>query len=63
VLDRAGDLVRVLPAWQDGHWGPGRQRLSALLDGVHGVGSADGMPGVGSADGVGGVGSADGVPC
>jgi pilus assembly protein CpaF len=33
VLDRNGDLVRVLPAWHDGCWGPGRHRLRDLLDG------------------------------
>jgi pilus assembly protein CpaF len=33
VLDRDGDLVRVLPAWHDGRWGPGRHRLRNLLDG------------------------------
>jgi pilus assembly protein CpaF len=36
VLDRDGDLVRVLPAWQDGCWGPGAQRLLGLLDGHYG---------------------------
>ncbi|MGH3692601.1 MAG: TadA family conjugal transfer-associated ATPase [Pseudonocardiaceae bacterium] len=36
VLERDGDLVRVLPAWQDGSWGPGRQRLRGLLDGHSG---------------------------
>ena len=39
VLERDGDLVRVLPAWQDGRWGVGRQRLRDLLDGRGG-----GMP-------------------
>lgn len=33
VLERDGELVRVLPAWHDGRWGPGRQRLGDLLDG------------------------------
>jgi pilus assembly protein CpaF len=33
VLERDGDLVRVLPAWQDGRWSSGRQRLRDLLDG------------------------------
>ena len=37
VLERDGDLVRVLPAWQDGHWGPGRHRLHELLE-AHGGG-------------------------
>jgi pilus assembly protein CpaF len=32
VLEREGDLVRVLPAWQDGRWGPGQQRLRDLLE-------------------------------
>jgi pilus assembly protein CpaF len=32
VLGRDGDLVRVLPAWQDGRWGSGAQRLRDLLD-------------------------------
>ncbi|MGH3831360.1 MAG: TadA family conjugal transfer-associated ATPase, partial [Pseudonocardiaceae bacterium] len=41
VLEREGDLVRVLPAWQAGHWGPGRQRLRELLGGNF-VGSAVG---------------------
>jgi pilus assembly protein CpaF len=45
VLERDDDLVRVLPAWQDGHWGPGRQRLYDLLDGAHLVSSADGQGG------------------
>jgi pilus assembly protein CpaF len=36
VLEREGDLVRVLPAWQDGRWGPGGQRLHVLLDGHDG---------------------------
>ncbi|HEU0087457.1 MAG TPA: TadA family conjugal transfer-associated ATPase [Pseudonocardiaceae bacterium] len=31
VLERAGELVRVVPAWQDGQWGPGAQRLRDLL--------------------------------
>jgi pilus assembly protein CpaF len=31
VLERESELVRVVPAWQDGHWGPGRQRLHELL--------------------------------
>ena len=31
VLERDGELVRVLPAWQDGHWGPGAQRLQELV--------------------------------
>jgi pilus assembly protein CpaF len=31
VLERDGDLVRVLPAWEDGRWGPGEQRLQGLL--------------------------------
>lgn len=33
VLERDGELVRVLPAWHHGRWGPGRQLLGALLDG------------------------------
>jgi pilus assembly protein CpaF len=41
VLARDGDLVRVLPAWEDGCWGPGRARLHALLDGINCVGSAE----------------------
>jgi pilus assembly protein CpaF len=32
VLEREGDVVRVLPAWQEGSWGPGLQRLRSLLD-------------------------------
>jgi pilus assembly protein CpaF len=32
VLERDGDLVRVLPAWQDAHWRPGQQRLRDLLE-------------------------------
>ncbi|MGQ0774063.1 MAG: TadA family conjugal transfer-associated ATPase [Pseudonocardiales bacterium] len=32
VLKRDGDLVRVIPAWQDGCWGPGGQHLRGLLD-------------------------------
>ena len=32
VLEREGELVRVLPAWQDGRWGPGRERLRELLE-------------------------------
>lgn len=36
VLERAGELVRVLPAWQDGYWGPGGPRLRGLLDGHYG---------------------------
>lgn len=36
VLERDGDLVRVLPAWQDGRWGPGEPRLRDLLDGHSG---------------------------
>lgn len=31
VLDRDGDLVRVVPAWQDGQWAAGRQLLAAAL--------------------------------
>ncbi|HET9255047.1 MAG TPA: TadA family conjugal transfer-associated ATPase [Pseudonocardiaceae bacterium] len=31
VLEREGDLVRVLPAWRDGCWGPGAHRLRELL--------------------------------
>ncbi len=61
VLVRDGDLVRVLLAWQDGQWGPGRQRLHELLGGAHFVGSADGTHFVGSADGTHLVGSADGA--
>ncbi|MBV8539099.1 MAG: TadA family conjugal transfer-associated ATPase [Pseudonocardiales bacterium] len=45
VLERDDDLVRVLPAWQDGRWGPGRRRLHDLLYGAHLVGSADGQGG------------------
>jgi pilus assembly protein CpaF len=41
VLARDGDLVRVLPAWEDGCWGPGRARLHTLLDGINCVGSAE----------------------
>jgi pilus assembly protein CpaF len=37
VLEREGELVRVLPAWQHGCWGPGAQRLRSLL-GAHGAG-------------------------
>ena len=33
VLDRDGDLVRVLPAWHGERWGPGQQRLRELLGG------------------------------
>jgi pilus assembly protein CpaF len=33
VLERDGDLVHALPAWQEGRWGPGEQRLRDLLDG------------------------------
>jgi pilus assembly protein CpaF len=36
VLERDGDLVRVLPAWQNGCWGPGGQRLRDLLHGHDG---------------------------
>ncbi|HKR51633.1 MAG TPA: TadA family conjugal transfer-associated ATPase [Pseudonocardiaceae bacterium] len=32
VLERADDLVRVIPAWQDGRWGPGEPQLRDLLD-------------------------------
>jgi pilus assembly protein CpaF len=32
ILERDEDLVRVIPAWQEGHWGPGGQRLRELLD-------------------------------
>ncbi|MGH3797315.1 MAG: TadA family conjugal transfer-associated ATPase [Pseudonocardiaceae bacterium] len=32
VLERDGDLVRVVAAWKDGQWGPGGQRLHDLLD-------------------------------
>ena len=32
VLERDDDLVRVVPAWQDGHWGPAGERLRGLLD-------------------------------
>ena len=52
VLHRDGDLVRVLPAWQDGHWGPGRQRLHDLLDGSQCLGPTEDAPLVGSGDGV-----------
>lgn len=31
VLERGSELVRVLPAWQDGRWGPGKQQLHDLL--------------------------------
>ena len=31
VLERDGELVRVLSAWQDGQWGPGAQRLQQLI--------------------------------
>jgi pilus assembly protein CpaF len=50
VLERGSELVRVVPAWQKGRWGPGRQRLLELLDGALSVGSADGALSVGSAD-------------
>jgi hypothetical protein len=50
VLERDGDLVRVLPAWQNGSWGPGQQRLLNMLDGVHIVGSTDVRHIVGSTD-------------
>lgn len=44
VLDRADDLVRVVPAWQDGRWGPGAALLRELLD-DRGVGaSCGGVP-------------------
>jgi pilus assembly protein CpaF len=33
VLERDEDLVRVVPAWQDGQWVQGAQRLRALLRG------------------------------
>ncbi|HEY2725159.1 MAG TPA: TadA family conjugal transfer-associated ATPase [Pseudonocardiaceae bacterium] len=33
VLERDEDLVRVVPAWQDGQWVRGAQRLRALLRG------------------------------
>lgn len=33
VLERDEDLVRVAPAWQDGQWVQGAQRLRALLRG------------------------------
>jgi pilus assembly protein CpaF len=36
VLERDGELVRVLPAWQDGRWGPGEQHLRDLLEGHSG---------------------------
>ena len=52
VLHRDGDLVRVLPAWQDGHWGPGRQRLHDLLDGSQCLGPTEDALLVGSGDGV-----------
>jgi pilus assembly protein CpaF len=39
VLERDGDLVRILPAWQQGCWGPGQQQLRDLLEGRGG-----GMP-------------------
>lgn len=32
VLHRDGDLVQVVPAWQDGCWGPGGQRLREVLE-------------------------------
>ncbi|MGH3938322.1 MAG: TadA family conjugal transfer-associated ATPase [Pseudonocardiaceae bacterium] len=32
VLEREGDLVRVVPAWRDGCWGPGGPHLRDLLD-------------------------------
>ncbi len=32
VLERDGDLVRILPAWQEGRWGPGQQQLRDLLE-------------------------------
>jgi pilus assembly protein CpaF len=51
VLERDGDLVRVLPAWQDGSWGPGQQRLRDLLEGAHRAGSAEGAHIAGSAGG------------
>lgn len=41
VLARDGDLVRVLPAWEDGRWGSGRARLHALLGGMNCVGPAE----------------------
>jgi pilus assembly protein CpaF len=50
VLERGSELVRVVPAWQKGRWGPGRQRLLELLDGALCVGSADGAHRVGSAN-------------
>ncbi|MGH3992984.1 MAG: ATPase, T2SS/T4P/T4SS family, partial [Pseudonocardiaceae bacterium] len=31
VLERDGDLVRVVPAWQEGQWCPAGQRLRDLL--------------------------------
>jgi pilus assembly protein CpaF len=38
VLDRDGDLVRVVPAWEDGVRALGWDRLAALLAGRgHGV--------------------------
>ncbi len=32
VLERDDELVRIVPAWQDGRWCPGGQRLRDLLD-------------------------------
>ncbi|MGH3905050.1 MAG: TadA family conjugal transfer-associated ATPase [Pseudonocardiaceae bacterium] len=32
VLERDDELVRIVPAWQDGHWCPEGQRLRDLLD-------------------------------
>jgi pilus assembly protein CpaF len=36
VLARDGHLVQVVPAWEDGCWGPGRARLQTLLEGTQG---------------------------
>ena len=36
VLARDGHLIQVVPAWEDGCWGPGRARLQSLLEGPQG---------------------------
>jgi hypothetical protein len=58
VLERDGDLVRVLPAWQDERWGPGQQRLRDLLGGIHLPGGVPHIAGPGGAPHIAGPGGA-----
>lgn len=44
VLERDDDLVRVVPVWQDGSWGPGASRLRELLDGRGTAAASAGVP-------------------